>query len=323
MYKPGDRAECLSANLKLYCKVNNLSHTDMAALLGVSEAAFNNWIAMKSEPDPRRQKLLEKLFQAKFDKICSHILTVRLAIDKPICIEDIFPYNFIISSLEGFDGGVNVVNTYEMDDVAELNMDYRRISPAEFYALFSTKLTDREQMVMQYRYRDGLTLEAAGEKIELTRERIRQIEHRACRKMSRVLKDLLNKQLPAREALKAENDRLRQCVYELQNATTAEDVKSIEPVVPPVLDTVLESLDFSVRTYMCLKRSQINTVKDVVNYDHGLTRIRNLGKKSLNEVVTTIESIVPAYQYSHEEDKFILVDFTKMPAYTIKNEESV
>ena len=323
MYKSENKAECLSKNLKLYCEVNNLSHSDMAALLGVSEAAFNNWLTCKVEPDPRHQKLLEKVFQAKFDKICSHIITVRLTMDRPLCIEDVFPYNFIISALEGYDGGVNVLETYEDHECVDIHMDYRRVSPTEFYEIFNTKLTDREQMVILYRYRDGLTLDATGIKVGVTRERIRQIEHKACRKMLHALKDLLNKQLPARAALKAENDRLRQCIYELQNATTAEDVKSVEPVVPPILDTTLESLDFSVRTYMSLKRSQINTVKDVVNYDRGLTHIRNLGKKSLNEVITTIESIVPAYQYSYEEDKFILVDFTKMPTYTIKNEESV
>lgn len=52
-----------------------------------------------------------------------------------------------------------------------------------------------------------------------------------------------------------------------------------------VLDTAIEDMDFSVRTYNCLKRASINTIGDlVVRTEEDMMKVRNLGKKSLEEV---------------------------------------
>ena len=47
----------------------------------------------------------------------------------------------------------------------------------------------------------------------------------------------------------------------------------------------IEELDFSVRSYNCLKRAGVNTVGDLLSKsEDGLMNIRNLGKKSLKEI---------------------------------------
>lgn len=52
-----------------------------------------------------------------------------------------------------------------------------------------------------------------------------------------------------------------------------------------VPDVRVEELDFSVRTYNCLKRAGITSVRDLVHRsEHELLNIRNFGKKSLYEV---------------------------------------
>lgn len=52
-----------------------------------------------------------------------------------------------------------------------------------------------------------------------------------------------------------------------------------------VPDVRVEELDFSVRTYNCLKRAGITSVRDLVHRtEHELLSIRNFGKKSLYEV---------------------------------------
>ncbi|MCS6830799.1 MAG: DNA-directed RNA polymerase subunit alpha [Armatimonadota bacterium] len=52
-----------------------------------------------------------------------------------------------------------------------------------------------------------------------------------------------------------------------------------------VPDVRVEELDFSVRTYNCLKRAGIATVRDLVHRtQHELMSIRNFGRKSLDEV---------------------------------------
>ena len=52
------------------------------------------------------------------------------------------------------------------------------------------------------------------------------------------------------------------------------------------LNIVIEDLDFSVRTYNCLKRAAINTIGDLVaRSEDDMMKVRNLGKKSLDEVI--------------------------------------
>ena len=59
-----------------------------------------------------------------------------------------------------------------------------------------------------------------------------------------------------------------------------------------VLDTVIEDLDFSVRTYNCLKRAGINTIDDLVaRTEEDMMKVRNLGKKSLEEVIQKLDEL--------------------------------
>ncbi|MDD2534021.1 MAG: DNA-directed RNA polymerase subunit alpha [Eubacteriales bacterium] len=62
--------------------------------------------------------------------------------------------------------------------------------------------------------------------------------------------------------------------------------------VNPTNDTVIEDLDFSVRTYNCLKRAGINSVNDLVaKSEEDMMKVRNLGKKSLEEVIQKLEEM--------------------------------
>lgn len=56
--------------------------------------------------------------------------------------------------------------------------------------------------------------------------------------------------------------------------------------------TVIEDLDFSVRTYNCLKRAGINSIGDLVaRTEEDMMKVRNLGKKSLEEVIQKLEEL--------------------------------
>lgn len=58
------------------------------------------------------------------------------------------------------------------------------------------------------------------------------------------------------------------------------------------LETPIEEVEFSVRAYNCLKRAGIHTVQDLVNKKEiEVTKIRNLGKKSLKEVLDKVEEL--------------------------------
>lgn len=59
-----------------------------------------------------------------------------------------------------------------------------------------------------------------------------------------------------------------------------------------VLETTVEELDLSVRSYNCLKRAGINTVQDLTNRsENDMMKVRNLGRKSLEEVIAKLDSM--------------------------------
>ncbi|NLF20974.1 MAG: DNA-directed RNA polymerase subunit alpha [Clostridiaceae bacterium] len=68
-----------------------------------------------------------------------------------------------------------------------------------------------------------------------------------------------------------------------------------------VLDTAIEDMDFSVRTYNCLKRASINTIGDlVIRTQEDMMKVRNLGKKSLEEVEQKLDELGLALAESPE-----------------------
>ena len=59
-----------------------------------------------------------------------------------------------------------------------------------------------------------------------------------------------------------------------------------------VLETTIEELDLSVRSYNCLKRAGINTVQDLAaRSENDMMKVRNLGRKSLEEVIAKLDSM--------------------------------
>ena len=59
-----------------------------------------------------------------------------------------------------------------------------------------------------------------------------------------------------------------------------------------VLETTIEELDLSVRSYNCLKRAGINTVQDLTTRsENDMMKVRNLGRKSLEEVIAKLDAM--------------------------------
>ena len=59
-----------------------------------------------------------------------------------------------------------------------------------------------------------------------------------------------------------------------------------------VLEMTIEELDLSVRSYNCLKRAGINTVQELAQKtEEDMMKVRNLGRKSLEEVKAKLEEL--------------------------------
>ncbi len=68
-----------------------------------------------------------------------------------------------------------------------------------------------------------------------------------------------------------------------------------------LLETAIEDLEFSVRSYNCLKRAGIHTVADIVNKsEQDMIKVRNLGKKSLEEVINKVKEL--GLEFKNKED---------------------
>ena len=69
-------------------------------------------------------------------------------------------------------------------------------------------------------------------------------------------------------------------------------VEKQESATEKPLDTTIDELELSVRSYNCLKRAGINTVRELVNKTpDDMMKVRNLGKKSLDEVLAKLKEM--------------------------------
>ena len=67
--------------------------------------------------------------------------------------------------------------------------------------------------------------------------------------------------------------------------------------ITKTLETPIEEIEFSVRAYNCLKRAGINTMQDLIDRKEvEVTKIRNLGKKSLKEVLDKVKEMGLKFQ---------------------------
>ena len=86
------------------------------------------------------------------------------------------------------------------------------------------------------------------------------------------------------------------------------EIGNIGILVPPeedkkikILEMTIEEMDLSVRSYNCLKRANIHTVEDLTKKtEDDMLKVRNLGKKSLDEVIAKLISL--GLKFKEKED---------------------
>ena len=73
----------------------------------------------------------------------------------------------------------------------------------------------------------------------------------------------------------------------------------ISEVESNIEDMKIEELDFTVRSYNCLKKAGVNTISDLTSMTYiELLKIKNLGRKSLNEIIDKMKEL--GYDLSEE-----------------------
>jgi DNA-binding CsgD family transcriptional regulator len=179
--------------------------------------------------------------------------------------------------------------------------------------LFRTlaSLGEREQEVLRMRFDERLTLEQCGKRLDITRERIRQVEAKAIRKLrhpSRVrefssvpMTALAEKQADY-DRLAIEYDRLAKA-FELVTGKEASR-NTVETMAKAVdaYNIPVDALGLSVRTYNALRRAGKDTLGDIAEMTESqLCKVRNLGAKSRKEVVDVLASYGLTLKYARSE----------------------
>jgi DNA-directed RNA polymerase subunit alpha len=99
-----------------------------------------------------------------------------------------------------------------------------------------------------------------------------------------------NGSLTPQEALGRAADILVDLFNPLKNVDFAPSLGESEPAQSPESQIPIEELQLSVRAYNCLKRAQINSVSDLLDYSQeDLLEIKNFGAKSADEVIEALQ----------------------------------
>lgn len=99
-----------------------------------------------------------------------------------------------------------------------------------------------------------------------------------------------NGSLPPQEALSEAAKVLVDLFSPLKDITLESLDKEESPVEDPTSQIPIEELQLSVRAYNCLKRAQINSVADLLDYtQEELLEIKNFGQKSADEVIEALQ----------------------------------
>lgn len=165
------------------------------------------------------------------------------------------------------------------------------------YILFT--LTDRERDITHLYFRDGKTFEEIGNIYGITRERIRQIQAKALRKLRQPsrrkyielgVNGVIEK---IKEGYAVKVAELTEKMLYLTQITDANMNKVIEKceIARKSKSEQIENFDLSVRSYNCLCRAGLRTLSDIASLSYNqLLRVRNLGRRSFEEIVNVLEN---------------------------------
>ena len=104
-------------------------------------------------------------------------------------------------------------------------------------------------------------------------------------------------------AAKIMTEHLNSFIDISDNVHEMEDMAEIKTEIDneKFLKQPIEDLEFSVRSYNCLKRSGINTIEDLLNKtEEDMLKVRNLGKKSYEEVIGRLNDLGLSLKKSDE-----------------------
>lgn len=206
-----------------------------------------------------------------------------------------YPFNLIYAVFED-----------EAEEIIEKSDTISDFNGSLEYVLHT--LSERERTVLKYRFVDLMTYEKVGKLYNITRERIRQVEAKALRKLRHP-----NRRKYLKYGVSGIIENIRTDYYnrfaDLEsklielcklNEKTADEVIRDNELRKKYAPTKIEDMDLSVRSYNCLKRAGIDNIKQIASLSYEeLIHIRNLGKHSVEEIIEKLR------EYGYDIQKFV------------------
>lgn len=291
MIKQLENLEKIDTNL-YYDKVRNVYRVH----LGYNRKYFENapedleYLTLEDAKQGIRE-IRQLILKNKLIKIKAQALTKDREEMKKIIP---YPYNAlqIVMSEEEIDN----LSLDTIDNITELVERSENVKP-------------RECDIFLSHFRDNLTLTEIGKDYNVSRERIRQICFIVCKKLKYLVKKhetyLANRNIILEEERQEEQlNKYRSELVELfrQKGEYTEDmiITFGEVQLTPtkarykneILNMGVEELDLSVRTFNCMRRANIQTVGELTEKtENEIYKIRNLGKKSLKELIKKLREL--------------------------------
>ena len=150
-------------------------------------------------------------------------------------------------------------------------------------------LTEREAGIVKLRYQQGMTYDSIGKVYGVTRERVRQIDAKALRKLRhpsrwRYIQYGINGVVDSIKETAFQEGYQRGIQFGYKKAIADAKANSVNHL--EYGDLKLEDLDLSVRSFNCMYRAGVKCAVDIVDMGYrGLVLVRGFGKRSYDEVI--------------------------------------
>ena len=182
---------------------------------------------------------------------------------------------------------INILNAIFDQNILKTEIEIVPTIIKDLELIYNEYLTEREIYVIKMRFIKQLTLENVGKLLNVGRERIRQIEARAIRKLRRgyITNSLVYKIDDDIENKKQELNKLKNKIEKYNNKI------QIRRIVTKPIN--IYELNFSIRTTNSLIRANIDTLEKLVKYtlNNEILKTRSLGKKSYFEILNKLQDI--------------------------------
>lgn len=170
------------------------------------------------------------------------------------------------------------------------------------YAL-SNRLTPREEYVLKLYYSsDSMSLELVAKDLGVTTERVRQILVKALRRLRHSSFKIFS-YYDFKEYDSLYKEELAKRIQEIEFIKNASEDIILSLTKDHASSIKIEELELSLRSYNCLKRANINTIEELISKtQEDLLKVRNLGRKSIREIVEKLKSFGYELKKSFDEE---------------------